>query len=82
MNKTLIATAVVCAALLGMTAAQAQASPAQPQPIVVDSDAPYRALGEKRGLAKLMDDFMTRLAADPRTGPFFGPANQQHITAQ
>ncbi|MEO7128126.1 MAG: group 1 truncated hemoglobin [Rhodoferax sp.] len=45
-------------------------------------DALYQALGERPGLVKLMDDFMTRLVADPRTGPFFGPANQQHIKAE
>ena len=77
MKKSLIAAALVCATLLGgMTAAQAQTAPAQP---MMKSDALYRALGEKPGLVKLMDDFMTRLVANPRTGPFFGPANQQHI---
>jgi hemoglobin len=45
-------------------------------------DPLYLALGEKAGLVKLMDDFMPRLVADPRTGPFFKPANQQHIKEQ
>jgi hemoglobin len=30
----------------------------------------------------LMDDFMTRLLADPRTGPHFKPANQQRVKEQ
>ena len=82
MKKTLIAAALACTTLLGgMAAAQAQAAPAQSQPMM-KSDALYQALGEKPGLVKLMDDFMTRLVANPRTGPFFKPANQQHIKAE
>jgi hemoglobin len=54
-------------------AAHAQAAP---------DDALYQALGAQPGLVKLMDDFMTRLLADPRTAPFFKEANQQHIKAQ
>ena len=30
----------------------------------------------------LMDDFMTRLLADPRTGPHFKPADQQRVKEQ
>ena len=29
-----------------------------------------------------MDDFMPRLVADPRTGPFFKPADQEHVKQQ
>ncbi|MGH8820706.1 MAG: group I truncated hemoglobin [Rhodoferax sp.] len=82
MNKTMIAAAVACAALFGaVTCAQAQSAPAAPM-AAMHSDALYRAFGEKPGLVKLMDDFMTRLVADPHTGPFFGPANQTHIKAE
>ena len=45
-------------------------------------DQLYKAFGEKAGLVTLMDDFMTRLLADPRTGPHFQPANQQHVKEQ
>ena len=45
-------------------------------------DRLYKAFGEKTGLVSLMDDFMTRLLADPRTGPHFRPANQQHVKEQ
>lgn len=45
-------------------------------------DQLYKAFGEKAGLVSLMDDFMVRLVADPRTGPHFGPANQQRIKEQ
>jgi len=42
----------------------------------------YKAFGEKAGLVILMDDFMTRLLVNPRTGPHFKPANQQHVKEQ
>ena len=42
----------------------------------------YQSFGEKPGLVALMDDFMTRLLADPRTGPHFKPANQQRVKEQ
>ncbi len=45
-------------------------------------DQLYRAFGEKAGLVALMDDFMVRLLADPRTGPHFKPANQQRVKEQ
>jgi hemoglobin len=46
------------------------------------SDQLYKAFGEKAGLVSLMDDFMVRLLADPRTGPHFKPANQQRVKEQ
>lgn len=49
---------------------------------IADRDSLYKSLGEKAGLIRLMDDFMPRLVADPRTGPFFGSANQQRIKEQ
>ena len=45
-------------------------------------DQLYKAFGEKAGLVALMDDFMVRLLADPRTGPHFQPANQQRVKEQ
>lgn len=45
-------------------------------------DQLYQAFGEKVGLTVLMDDFMVRLLADPRTGPHFKPANQQRVKEQ
>jgi hemoglobin len=45
-------------------------------------DALYQSLGQKPGLVMLMDDFMKRLLADPRTEPFFAKANQQHVKEQ
>ncbi|MBX3652931.1 MAG: group 1 truncated hemoglobin [Ramlibacter sp.] len=72
MNKTLIALAMALGAAFA-TPAFAQTAP---------SDQLYKTFGEKPGLVKLMDDFMVRLLADPRTGPHFKPANQQRVKEQ
>jgi hemoglobin len=45
-------------------------------------DTLYQSLGQKPGLVILMDDFMQRLLADPRTEPFFSKANQQQVKQQ
>jgi hemoglobin len=45
-------------------------------------DSLYQAFGRKEGLQVLMDDFFTRLQADPRTGPFFAKSNRQHLVTQ
>lgn len=73
MKKNLISLALAASVLIVGTAF-AQSAP--------KDDQLYRAFGEKAGLVALMDDFMTRLVADPRTGPHFGPSNQQHIKEQ
>ena len=52
------------------------------QQIAPKDDQLYKAFGERAGLVVLMDDFMVRLLADPRTGPHFQPANQQHVKEQ
>jgi hemoglobin len=65
------------AALALAGAAFAQNAPAAPK-----DDHIYKALGEKAGVVALMDDFMVRLLADPRTGPYFKPANQQRVKEQ
>ena len=74
MKKTLATLAFAASCLGGVSAAQAQA----PAP----ADQLYKSFGEKPGLVLLMDDFMTRLLADPRTGPHFKPANQQRVKEQ
>lgn len=45
-------------------------------------DALYQAFGGKPGIAKLMDDFVPRLYADPRIGAFFKDTNQKHLKGQ
>jgi hemoglobin len=74
MKKILAALAFTTLGLLGSSAALAQTS--------ASGDQLYKAFGEKPGLVVLMDDFMTRLLADPRTGPHFKPANQQRVKEQ
>ena len=74
MKKTLVTLAFAASCLGGASAALAQTSaPAAPL---------YQSFGEKPGLVMLMDDFMTRLLADPRTGPHFKPADQQRVKEQ
>lgn len=69
MKKLLIA----CSLMLAATAFAQDA---------VSAGAGYRAFGEKPGLVRLMDDFMVRLMADPRTAPHFKEANQQRLKEQ
>jgi len=77
MNKILIALLMTASGLLvAPVFAQNAMAPA------MGSDQLYKTFGEKPGLVKLMDDFMIRLLADPRTGPHFKPANQQNVKAQ
>ena len=81
MNKLLTSAlpslVLAAAALLTMPAfAQTASAPA------ATSSALYDTFGGKPGLVKLMDDFMVRLLADPRTGPHFKPANQQRVKDQ
>lgn len=74
MKKTLIALTLVASSLLMAGTSFAQAAP--------QNDQLYKAFGEKAGLVTLMDDFMVRLLADPRTGPHFKPANQERVKEQ
>jgi hemoglobin len=73
MTKTLLSLVLAAAGLLSATAF-AQSAP--------QNDQLYKAFGEKAGLVTLMDDFMVRLLADPRTGPHFKPSNQQRVKEQ
>ncbi|MDQ3058573.1 MAG: group 1 truncated hemoglobin [Pseudomonadota bacterium] len=74
MKKSLITLAFAAAGLLMAGTSSAQTAP--------KDDQLYQAFGEKPGLVALMDDFMARLLADPRTEPHFKPANQQQVKEQ
>ena len=74
MKKTLLSLAIATSSLLMSGASFAQTAS--------HNDQLYKAFGEKAGLVTLMDDFMVRLLADPRTGPHFKPANQQRVKEQ
>jgi hemoglobin len=73
MKKTLFALALAAITTLGGTAFAQASAPA---------DSVFQSFGGKPGLARLMDDFMVRLLADPRTGPHFKPSNQQRVKEQ
>ena len=75
MKKSLLSLAIAASSLLMASAVFAQTMAAK-------DDQLYKAFGEKSGLVSLMDDFMVRLLADPRTGPHFKPANQQRVKEQ
>ncbi len=74
MKKPVFSLVLAAASLLLSGASFAQAAPG--------NDQLYKAFGEKAGLVTLMDDFMVRLLADPRTGPHFKPSNQQRVKEQ
>ncbi len=75
MKKSIFSISLAISSLLLASAALAQT-------IAAKDDQLYKAFGEKAGLVALMDDFMVRLLADPRTGPHFKPANQQRVKEQ
>jgi len=80
MNRiTRILRAGVLGAALAAAAAQAQ-SPYVPQRPA--DDRLYQAFGAQPGLVRLMDDFMTRLLADARMGPFFKDADHRQVKEQ
>jgi len=74
MKKSLLSLVIATSSLLMAGASFAQTAS--------QNDQLYKAFGEKAGLVTLMDDFMVRLLADPRTGPHFKPANQQRVKEQ
>lgn len=74
MKKIVISGLLATAALLASASSFAQTAPA--------SDQLFQAFGGQAGLTSLMDDFMVRLLADPRTGPQFKPSNQQRVKEQ
>lgn len=63
MKRPLIAVCFAACLAFAGAVAHAQAAPAV--------DPLFEALGGKPGIARLMDDFIPRLAADPRIGSFF-----------
>jgi hemoglobin len=80
--KHLASTSLSSRARLALLAAALACGAAFAQTGPVTDDALYRQLGGQPGLVKLMDDFMTRLIADPRMNPFFKDVDQVHVKAQ
>ena len=56
----------------------AQANPAPSG----QTDELFRAFGEQAGLVRLIDDFMVRIVADERLGPFWKDTNLKLIKTQ
>ena len=46
------------------------------------SDGLYQAWGGKAGIRAVIDDFVPRLYADPRTAAFFKDANRENLATQ
>lgn len=70
MKKIIIGATILLAASMGFAQESRTADPL------------FKALGEKPGLVKIMDEFLPRLVVDPRTGPFFKSADQERVKAQ
>ena len=64
--------AVAACAALALAGAHAQSAPAA-------DDALFRALGERPGIDRIVDDFVPRLVADPRMSEFFKKTDQAHL---
>jgi hemoglobin len=72
--------AALCATLLLTGLAPAvQAQSASAAPAAGADSTLYLALGGQQGIARIVDDFVPRLVADPRTGEFFKKTNQAHL---
>ena len=74
----LLPTLIVATSALWIAPSFAQTSAAP----AMAHDQLYQTFGGKPGLVQLMDDFMVRLVADPRTGPHFKPVDQKHVKEQ
>ena len=74
-----VAGLVVAGALLSL---QVHAQEGALEKVKRPDSAAYQAFGEKAGLVRIMDDFMTGLLVDPRTKPFFENADQARVKAQ
>jgi hemoglobin len=79
MTKTLLSLIALCAAC-ALGGARAQSAPAAPPSAsVAIDDALFRALGGQVGIDAIVDDFVPRLAADPRMSEFFKKTKQPHL---
>lgn len=68
--------------LASLCLAAACMATALPSAAQTSNDPLFQDFGGKPGLVKLMDDFMTRLLADPRMAPHFKDTNQKQIKEQ
>lgn len=66
-------------ALIALVALSLVAKLAAAQTAPPPNDAIYQAWGGKAGIRAVMEDFVPRLVADPRTAPFFKSANRENL---
>ena len=77
-SRLLVAGLALVASSLLAEPVFAQANPAPPE----QTDELFRSFGEKAGLIRLVDDFMVRIVADERLGPFWKDTNLKLIKTQ
>jgi hemoglobin len=75
MTKQFLSALLLCVAALPLQAEEA----VRPPPA---DDSVYQAFGQQAGIRALMEDFVSRLQADPRTAPFFEKTNRENLVAQ
>ena len=74
-----LALAALCVAAPAAWAQAAAAAPAAPQAASVAPAGLYQALGEKAGIARLMDDFVNRVVQDARIRDHFKDTKPQAL---
>lgn len=74
-----LALAALCVAAPAAWAQAAAAAPAAPQAASVAPTGLYQALGEKAGIARLMDDFVNRVVQDARIRDHFKDTKPQAL---
>lgn len=81
LSKFAWALAAICLMPLAplATLAQTLPSPAASRPAMAAPAGLYQALGEKEGIARLMDDFVNRAVKDPRIGHHFKDTKPQAL---
>ena len=79
MNKTALSLVALCAAFASAGAQAQSAAPAASAVVAPADDTLFRALGAEPGIARIVDDFVPRLVADPRTSEFFRKTDQAHL---
>lgn len=83
MKKLILALAPTCVlAASALLALPTLAQTAATTTTAASTSPLFQTFGGKAGLVTLMDDFMVRLLADPRTGPHFKPVDHQRVKEQ
>jgi hemoglobin len=73
---------LITAAAIGLFANVAEAAPTLPSPaggVPIEGQAVYEAFHGKEGIARIMEDFVPRIVADPRIGHRFKDTNLERL---